>query len=547
MKNKIILLAVTQAFMIHLRGQSSFDGNFVSFPTFGGAGPSVQIDAVQLGYQVMNHNTNGINNVGIGHMSQHFNTTGARNTSLGAYSLYNFASVAGATPQQNNVAVGFRSLYTVDQQERLTAAGISAQESNVSGRLNTAIGSWAMQMNQSGSQNTALGHSAMSQAAFTGDQNTAMGDNALWQVNGGMRNTAIGSNALWFAGTVFDNLAVGYHALQFNDATNENVAVGNEALSNHMAPGDGNIGIGTRVLNAYHNSTRYYNIAIGHEAHQSHFGGDANVAIGYRAAQMKVSTGGGGLGQSYEIVCVGQHAAGYYEYIPQGYGLTAIGGFACFYNYKDLGNTGFGYTSMITGAPAFNGYDARVCVGALADAGLFDAAGSLGYGSISNAFYKIRLGSTTVPVCEYNGSQEVTSDARVKDNVREDVQGLPFIMKLRPLIYDMRADKMEEFLRAGLTPEGRAAHDKASPVHSTVFARQTGFIAQEVEKACEETGFDFGGLRKPSSDKDNYALAYDQFVVPLTKAAQEQQASITGQKERLMRLQAEVNANSQTK
>jgi trimeric autotransporter adhesin len=48
-----------------------------------------------------------------------------------------------------------------------------------------------------------------------------------------------------------------------------------------------------------------------------------------------------------------------------------------------------------------------------------------------------------------------------------------------------------------------------------------------VEKICQEIGYDFNGVVKPQSEKDNYKLAYAEFVVPLTKAIQEQQEMIS--------------------
>jgi len=55
---------------------------------------------------------------------------------------------------------------------------------------------------------------------------------------------------------------------------------------------------------------------------------------------------------------------------------------------------------------------------------------------------------------------------------------------------------------------------------------RTGFIAQDVEKAAQDAGYDFSGLHKPTNDKDNYSLAYAEFTVPLVKAVQEQQKTI---------------------
>jgi len=56
--------------------------------------------------------------------------------------------------------------------------------------------------------------------------------------------------------------------------------------------------------------------------------------------------------------------------------------------------------------------------------------------------------------------------------------------------------------------------------------RQTGFIAQEVEQAAKELGFDFSGVDIPENENNHYGLRYSQFVVPLVKAAQEQQKMI---------------------
>ena len=49
----------------------------------------------------------------------------------------------------------------------------------------------------------------------------------------------------------------------------------------------------------------------------------------------------------------------------------------------------------------------------------------------------------------------------------------------------------------------------------------TGFIAQEVEQASKSIGYDFEGLHTPQNEKDNYSLAYDDFVPALVKAVQE--------------------------
>ena len=68
--------------------------------------------------------------------------------------------------------------------------------------------------------------------------------------------------------------------------------------------------------------------------------------------------------------------------------------------------------------------------------------------------------------------------------------------------------------------------------------RYTGFIAQEVERAANEVGFDFSGVDKPQNDKDYYGLRYAEFVVPIVKAIQEQQSEIEILKEQIELLKA---------
>ena len=63
--------------------------------------------------------------------------------------------------------------------------------------------------------------------------------------------------------------------------------------------------------------------------------------------------------------------------------------------------------------------------------------------------------------------------------------------------------------------------------------RQTGFIAQEVEQAANETNYNFNGVLKPQNDGDTYSVAYSQFVVPLVKAMQEQQKQLEELKKKM--------------
>jgi hypothetical protein len=89
-------------------------------------------------------------------------------------------------------------------------------------------------------------------------------------------------------------------------------------------------------------------------------------------------------------------------------------------------------------------------------------------------------------------------------------------------------------------------HRQNSNYEASSAIRQSGFIAQEVEQAMKESGYDFNGLHKPVDENDNYSLALGQFVVPLVKAVQEQQAIIEQQEQRLRALEKKLDQLLQT-
>jgi hypothetical protein len=71
--------------------------------------------------------------------------------------------------------------------------------------------------------------------------------------------------------------------------------------------------------------------------------------------------------------------------------------------------------------------------------------------------------------------------------------------------------------------------------------RRTGFIAQEVEKAADASGYDFSGIVKPKTAGEHYSLSYESFVAPLVKAMQEQQKIIVSQNERIDSLEKKID------
>lgn len=72
------------------------------------------------------------------------------------------------------------------------------------------------------------------------------------------------------------------------------------------------------------------------------------------------------------------------------------------------------------------GYQANTAVSSIFNAA---AIGSLAVVSASN---KIIIGSASVTVVEGPVAYSFPSDGRFKDNIKQDVKGLDFIMKLKP-------------------------------------------------------------------------------------------------------------------
>jgi len=97
---------------------------------------------------------------------------------------------------------------------------------------------------------------------------------------------------------------------------------------------------------------------------------------------------------------------------------------------------------------------------------------------------------------------------------------LEFINKLKPVQYHWDLTKLEDFLEI---PDSLRLVESKKSKEAILY---TGFLAQDVEKAAEELGFDFSGIDKPQNEKGIYGLRYSEFVVPLVKAVQEQQVMI---------------------
>ncbi|MEM9888664.1 MAG: tail fiber domain-containing protein, partial [Bacteroidota bacterium] len=139
---------------------------------------------------------------------------------------------------------------------------------------------------------------------------------------------------------------------------------------------------------------------------------------------------------------------------------------------------------------------------------------AIGYQSSVAANNEIFLGNSSITSISGVVNWTATSDGRFKKDIQENVIGLDFINRLRPVTYNYDAKKLH-------TQKGYDTESLAAALSEKEQVRYSGFIAQEVEAAAKQLGYDFSGVDAPQNEEDVYGLRYAEFVVPLVKAVQE--------------------------
>ncbi len=110
-------------------------------------------------------------------------------------------------------------------------------------------------------------------------------------------------------------------------------------------------------------------------------------------------------------------------------------------------------------------------------------------------------------------------------------------MKLRPITYQLDMDGINKKLNNHAAGKVTDRTNRNEENGKTIFS---GFVAQEVEQAAKNAGYNFSGVDKPKNENDMYGLRYSEFVVPLVKAVQEQQQMIEDLKRQNADLQKRV-------
>lgn len=383
-----------------------------------------------------------------------------------------------------------------------------------SSRRNNSFGNRALNALTIGTGNNAFGYQALSKLN-TGANNIALGDSAGFNILSGSGNIGIGSDALASIVTATGNVAIGNTALK-NTVSSENIAIGNLAATSNTT-GSNLLAIGAGALQ--NNQSGFTQLAIGNNALQQITGGIENIAVGY-------NTGTSLSSASYNVL-VGHYA------------LSAATGAS---NNTIVGhNAGLAYTASGNTNNTFIGYQAglsqtagtgNTLVGVSVDlsgTSSVNNSTALGQGVQITASNQVRIGNTAVTSIGGQVGWTTFSDANIKSNIRQDIPGLDFIMRLRPVSYNYDLLKLQQL--QGTKPAAQTAIN--AKMANTRFS---GLLAQEVEQAAINSNYEFSGLDKPDNAHTPYGLRYSEFVVPLIKAMQEMKTLIDLQQIEIERL-----------
>jgi trimeric autotransporter adhesin len=455
---------------------------------------------VSLGYRAGESNSasQSNDNTAIGNFALQKNTTASRNIAIGARALFTQSFSDGGTIwASNNVAIGIDAL----RNNNPDVVG--------NGFKNIAVGNSALKTNSTGYSNTAMGFEALN-SNTTGYLNIAIGETALYFNSSGNHNIAIGDNALYTNKTGNFNTAIGSTTLYKNEIGGENTAIGYSTLLNNT--GEFNTASGSRAMLT--NTVGIGNTASGWEALYSNTVGSNNTADGFLALAGNLDGGNN----------------------------SAIGGYTLYNNDHGNGNTAMGWNALLANRTG----NENTGVGIFSNTALINLSNATAVGAraVVNATNKMQLGNTNTLLISTSGGYAITSDGRFKENLQADVKGLDFIMKLRPVTYNFNYASYDQFIQPEVIETVNESNKlKENPAMLQKIAdgkneyqhqltnrsakRETGFVAQEVEKAVNESGYtSFNGVYAPTNAKDNYSLDYSKMVVPLVKAVQEQQQMI---------------------
>lgn len=354
--------------------------------------------------------------------------------------------------------------------------------------------------------NSFVGH--LSGNINTGTKNVFVGANSGDENSSGSYNVFVGDNAGTRNSTGSQNVFIGRNSGLYNRTGGKNVYVGwSDIVAFPWAdPGDNGVENTMIGYSVGFTTTGNYNTMVGSTAgpcgsgsQNSYYGYNSGQYGSYNSAFGSQSLKGSSTTSEYNCAfgaySLHENTSGKYN--------TAYGGNSLRYGATGTYNTGLGYF-------AGNNY--------------YSNATAVGYLSDNTANNQVRIGNSSVSSIGGQVGWTTLSDKRFKKEVKSNVPGLEFILKLRPITYYLDMDKIAEFLN---TPDSLRLFDFEKEKANLLL---TGFAAQEVEEAALSIGYAFSGVDRAKNEKDYYGLRYSEFTVPLVKAVQELSAEVNSQK-----------------
>jgi len=237
---------------------------------------------------------------------------------------------------------------------------------------------------------------------------------------------------------------------------------------NFTMTGLGNLVFGNNALD--NNTTGIFNTSFGVQSLTDNTTGDNNTALGYQTLAGNIS----------------------------GDNNTAGGHLSLSSNTSGVGNTAFGFRSLLGNTTGTN----NIAIGINAGGTITTGSNNIAIGNATNvptgtSSNQIRLGNTSITYAGIQVGWTITSDMRLKSNVKNSDLGLGFINKLRPVSYIRLNDETQ--------------------------STEYGFISQEVDELLNDVSQEKAGMISVD-DEGTYSLRYNDLIAPMVKAIQELKA-----------------------
>ncbi|MEZ5082262.1 MAG: tail fiber domain-containing protein [Bacteroidales bacterium] len=438
---------------------------------------------------------------------------GSLSTSFGTDNVI-IGKEAGFTgPGTDNTFLGAKAGYSTESTGiDNTFIGEEAGINNTTGDDNVFVGEDSGYNNTTASDNTFIGSTA-GRSNTTGYRNAFVGSESGYDNTTGIWNTAVGDSSLTDNGAGWGNTAIGQAAGAATEHADFNTFVGARA------------GWDNNRTNSTTNANR--NTYVGFEAGYSNREGEDNVGMGAFADV--------GNTVRYRNTFIGSSAfINQNDITSIGYDTYSTGQYSCLVgsgaDVRSQGAIAIGYLSNIS-----TNSNNSIAIGR--ETTITNAANSIAIGNgvaIINA-NEVVIGNAATSVIGGSVNWTATSDGRFKSNVEENVVGLDFINNLRPVTYQMDAEKIYTFYGMEIPEYLKPSLEEKGQI------RYSGFIAQEVEQQAIAAGYNFSGVKTPQSDEDAYGLRYAEFVVPLVKSTQELYDIIEAQQQTIAQYENALN------